>query len=453
MRRSIKRAAAVLSLAAVVSCAPVSPTPPPTRAAVTPAVSSLAGFGNRSAVRVTRSNADMLDDFLDLTFRMESGRDLVALSRFEGPLTLRLLGPMAGTVATDLASLLDRLRREADLDIRLTDDPNASLTVQAIPQRALRRAVPKAACFVVPNVRDWDEYRAARETRHVHWGQVRIRRHATIFLPEGAPPQELRDCLHEELAQALGPLNDLYRLPDSVFNDDNIHAVLTDFDMLMLRTIYAPEMRSGMTRAEAAAVVPAVLDRLNPNGRGAAREPQADTARDWIVAIETALTDGASPGARRDAAARAVEISRTLGWTGPREGFSLYAYGRLQVGHDARAALAAFDAADRAYAADPVTRIHAAHIAVQKAAFALSAGDAIRTIEIADLAIPVARAHQNAALLATLMMFKAEALELQGGSVAAEALRLDSLPWARYGFGSDDDVRARLAEVQSLRPY
>jgi len=33
-------------------------------------------------------------------------------------------------------------------------------------------------------------------------------------------PQEVRDCLHEELAQALGPLNDLYRLPDSVFNDD-----------------------------------------------------------------------------------------------------------------------------------------------------------------------------------------------------------------------------------------
>ncbi len=45
----------------------------------------------------------------------------------------------------------------------------------------------------------------------------------------------MRDCLHEELAQALGPLNDLYRLSNSVFNDDNFHSVLTGFDMEMLR--------------------------------------------------------------------------------------------------------------------------------------------------------------------------------------------------------------------------
>ena len=64
----------------------------------------------------------------------------------------------------------------------------------------------------------------------------------------------MRDCLHEELAQALGPLNDLYHLPDSVFNDDNIHTVLTGFDMLILRAAYAPELRTGMTREQVEAV-------------------------------------------------------------------------------------------------------------------------------------------------------------------------------------------------------
>ncbi len=68
-----------------------------------------------------------------------------------------------------------------------------------------------------------------------------------IFLPGDVSPQETRDCLHEEMAQALGPLNDLYRLGDSVFNDDNFHTVLTGFDMLVLRTYYAPDLRSGMT--------------------------------------------------------------------------------------------------------------------------------------------------------------------------------------------------------------
>ena len=58
---------------------------------------------------------------------------------------------------------------------------------------------------------------------------------------------------HEELAQALGPLNDLYRLSDSVFNDDNFQSVLTSFDMDILRMTYSPSLSSGMSREEVAA--------------------------------------------------------------------------------------------------------------------------------------------------------------------------------------------------------
>ena len=41
----------------------------------------------------------------------------------------------------------------------------------------------------------------------------------------------MRDCLNEEITQALGPANDLYRLPDSIWNDDNFHGMATPFDM------------------------------------------------------------------------------------------------------------------------------------------------------------------------------------------------------------------------------
>jgi hypothetical protein len=119
---------------------------------------------------------------------------------------------------------------------------------------------------------------------------------------------------------------------------------------------------------------------------------------------------------------------------------------------NASAALAAFNRADQIYSTSPSLQIHRAHIAVQKAAFTLSAGDAAGTISLVDSAIPIAQRHHNAALLAFLMMFKAEALDMQGDSVAAEAVRVDSLGWARYGFGSDANVRARLAEVRGLRP-
>jgi hypothetical protein len=54
--------------------------------------------------------------------------------------------------------------------------------------------------------------------------------------------------------------------------------------------------------------------------------------------------------------------------------------------------------------------------------------------------------------MSTLMMFRAEALEMTGRFDEAQSVRLDSLSWARYGFGSEANVRARQREIASLRP-
>ena len=64
--------------------------------------------------------------------------------------------------------------------------------------------------------------------------------------------------------------------------------------------------------------------------------------------------------------------------------------------------------------------------------------------------MPVAQAAENAALAATLMLMKAEALQAEGRADEAAALRLDSRGWARYGFGGEADVRAREAEIAVL---
>ena len=49
-------------------------------------------------------------------------------------------------------------------------------------------------------------------------------------------------------------------------------------------------------------------------------------------------------------------------------------------------------------------------------------------------------------------MLKAEALDMEGRKSEAATVRLDSLGWARYGFASDDEIRARLHEIAALRP-
>jgi hypothetical protein len=93
-----------------------------------------------------------------------------------------------------------------------------------------------------------------------------------------------------------------------------------------------------------------------------------------------------------------------------------------------------------------------AHIDMQMAAFSLSANKPADAIALVNRAIPAATRSENAALLASLLMIKAEALEMTGDPVQAQALRLDSMGWARYGFGTDDEVRTRLTEIALLSP-
>ena len=446
---SFKRFAA-LALCFAAACAqpPAEPTPEP----ILLDFPQMRGFVAQSPGPPTRPNSQIARDFMDLSFEMESGRPLAILTRFEGPVTVRASEDLPPAAMRDLRALIGRLRSEAQIDISLTTATQANIVIQTIPTRAMQRIAPNAACFVVPRVQSWEELRAARNSGILDWGTLERREKAAIFIPNEATPQEMRDCLHEELAQALGPLNDLYSLPDSVFNDDNIHAVLTGFDMLILRTYYAPALRNGMSRDEVAARLPALLAQFNPRGQGAGGMLTPRTSRLWKASIEEALSDGTSDSRRRQAAARAIEIGRSQGWTGTRAGFAQYAYGRLQIGNDAGQAIAAFNAASRAYSQDPATQIHMAHVALQLAAPALISGDADRAIAITQAAIPVARRHENAGLLSLLMMFQAEALDLRGDTDAGMALRLDSLGWALYGFGNRNAVIDQLNEIASLPP-
>ena len=410
------------------------------------------GFGAVAAQAPSRSNVDMAEDYLDLVFRLESGRTVPVLSRFEGPISVRATGLRPPSLMPDLQSLLSRLRGEARLDISYTDAADANITIEAIPRATLQRFVPRAACFVVPRVSSWNEYLAARRGPLVDWTTLTYRDRAAIFVPADVAPQELRDCLHEELAQALGPLNDLYRLPDSVFNDDNIHSVLTGFDMLVLRAHYAPELRNGMSRSEVAARLPGILARFNPSGQYGGRGGANDTSRDWINAIENALSSGSSPAVRRQSAERAIGLARAFNWDGTREGFGYYAYGRLQMRNDPQAAYTAFQQAYNSFGTAPTLRLHSAHVALQLATFSLTSGDVTTTLNLVNSALPVATRAENAALMASLLMVRAGALELSGQSQEAAAARLDSLGWARYAFGSENNVRARMAEIAALTP-
>lgn len=425
----------VLALSTLAACAPpaqVSKNRPPVEVGV--------GFGDPAAYRglaAPAAGSSLTRDFMDLTFAMEDGRELDTFSRFEGPVTVAMRGPAPATASKDLAALIGRLRSEAGIDISPTTGA-ATITVEFATQSELRRLAPAAACFVVPNVTSLAEYRRLRGSDQVDWATVTRRERAAIFIPADTSPQEVRDCLHEELAQALGPLNDLYRLSDSVFNDDNFQSVLTSFDMDILRMTYSPALSSGMSREEVAA-------RLGGSATLGPGNPP-----DWTRAIETALGRNGALATRKAAAERALSIAQAAGWQDGRLAFSHFAVGRLLAGSEPERALDAFDRAGAIYARLPGGELQLAHIDMQLAAMALAGGLAEEAGRLADRAMPVVRRHQNAALLATLMLIKAEALEQLGNPGAAAALRMDSAAWARYGFGPDSVVKARMRDIAAV---
>ncbi len=450
----LRRLAGAMGLALLAAgCAAPTVEMPQRRAVATEQLPPMKVFAPARPTPPARSNASIAQDFMDLTFRMESGRAVERFNRFEVPVRVAMTGTVPASARPDLQALLQRLRTEAAIDIAEAATPEAAnVTVQFLPRARMQALVPHAACFFVPNVSGWEEFRAHRRSQRVDWTQLHRRDRIAIFIPADVAPQEVRDCLHEELAQALGPLNDLYRLSDSVFNDDNFHTVLTGFDMLVLRATYALELHSGMTPAQVAARLPAILARLNPAGRGGAAGPAGTTPRAWVDAIEAALGPRTPPEGRRFAAHGALAIASAQGWTDNRRAFSHFAVARLSLAAEVESAVMHFAAAAQIYRALPDGAIHLAHVDMQMAAFALSAGQADEAIALADRALPAVARAENAALLSTLMMIKSEALALAGRDAEARAVMLDSLGWARYGFGSDDLVHQRKAEIAALVP-
>lgn len=72
-------------------------------------------------------------------------------------------------------------------------------------------------------------------------------------------------CLHEELVQALGLGNDHSEVRPSIFNDDEEFALMTRHDEYLLRILYDPRLKSGMTAEQAMPIVREIIADLRPD--------------------------------------------------------------------------------------------------------------------------------------------------------------------------------------------
>jgi hypothetical protein len=226
------------------------------------------------------SNESLADLFVQLTHGLENGTSRPALQRFERPVRIGLTGDGAQDYRAFTDTFVGQIARESNIDIATGPGPH-NLIVRFVPGEEFTPNT-NSQCIVVSGQPEWAEFLRApdrygfgldvplpiNDPKVIH-AQTKL----SIFIPDTALPHQIRECLIEEITQALGPGNDLFGLGSTIFNDDNAHTWPTAIDFLMLRVLYDPRLVSGLDRTNTHELALAVLDEVNPVGRDAAPLP------------------------------------------------------------------------------------------------------------------------------------------------------------------------------------
>ncbi len=403
---------------------------------------------------VLRSNANIADDFVELVFRNEQGRSRPYLSRWEDPVRVRLESPQLAAYSPFLDSFLKRMRKSAGVDIARTKSSNANIHVRMVEPNEMRRTLASAFCVVVPADAEWSEFANSNDSGRFRWSNKSELTEATVFIPADAVPFEVRLCLMEEITQALGPGNDLYRLADSIFNDDNAHSAPTSFDMLILRTLYDHRMKPGINEDDAHEVALNILDEVNPAGRTIAAEEQTEDGnaawrRLMVLSFDRRFTLQERESFARQALARA----KAFPVGDHRLPFSRY---RLALAvsperpNEAEVMLRlAIDEYEHTLGADDI-RVASARLYYAK--HLNRRDDFAAALAEIEAALPVLAAHETESRLAEALKEKHDALYGLGRDDEAIDAAILSLDWSLYALGPDfGDLAAIRAQLGRLK--
>ncbi|MEL6792450.1 MAG: DUF2927 domain-containing protein [Pseudomonadota bacterium] len=225
------------------------------------------------------SSADLSRNFetiaLNREYRREGGELRQAatpsvVSRWAEPVRYSLAGD--GVTEADIAAyaaFADRLSGLMGLPVEASEEAaNVNILILGPEERrafvdALRE---NGAAERMPLLVDW-----SREVRYPCVGQVGFDEAnpgriigALIVVKAELEGVFRTSCMHEELTQAMGLMNDDDGVRPSIFNDNQEFALLTEHDEYLLRILYDPRLRPGMEAEEAAALAPEIVDDLLP---------------------------------------------------------------------------------------------------------------------------------------------------------------------------------------------
>ena len=432
-------------LALVAACvpvpeeAPVAQTAPHTEPPPSP-LPAFPGLGSAlPAGHTAYDNASLARLFAVLTHEMEGRARRPHLVRYDIPVSVGVEGPGGERYGAFLDGFLARLRRNSGVVIA-RGPGSSNLHIRFIDGERFNATLTTAFCVIAPGDVSWEVFVAdpvgssAREAAKA----LRIEQ-MTIFIPDNAPPYLARNCLLEEVPQALGMANDLFGLGTSSFNDDGAHLWPTKLDYLMLRVLYAPGMTTGLDRRETRDRALKILDRINPAGRAAPPLPmlRRRSLEVWSYLIGRVFSRDASEREVRADVDKALQVVEAHAPMSAQHCHTLVTAGRVLSRPEPERALQLLDLAERVCdAAHGVSDIRHARIRLEEACALLRLDRFAEVIAVSESIWPVLAAHGQDRPLAALFTMQSEALAAtEPGSARTASVARLAAEWNAYAMG------------------
>ncbi|MGF1553133.1 MAG: DUF2927 domain-containing protein [Paracoccaceae bacterium] len=234
------------------------------------------------------SNDDLVENFRRIALHHEvdiarSGSEANAgrnpLARWHRPIRWSVVGRGSSDVDyADIVLLMARVARLTGLDIREADPGETNMLILLVAEEerdSLGRALARRAPALAGAYERWRSTPSILCAATVPRGGRRGIGFAMVVVGSEVTGLLRRSCLHEEIVQALGLMNDHPGVRPSIFNDDEEFALMTAHDEWLLRLLYDPALSPGMSEAEAMPIVRRLVARLRPDGRASRPAPLA----------------------------------------------------------------------------------------------------------------------------------------------------------------------------------
>jgi Protein of unknown function (DUF2927) len=230
----------------------------------------------------------LFDEYVDVDGKFQRAETPAYLRRWDRPVRVAVMtGPSvqleeAARDRANVAAFTNRLARLTGVDMALTGGSDVNFLVLFMNNEerlAFAREVSMRFPSFAPAVTDAiaDSTLDTFCTAYAFSNPGDPARYAAVLILIRAehPPLTRLSCVHEEMAQAMGLPNDSPDARPSLFNDSLEFALLTEHDEILLRMLYDPRLRPGMTPEEARPILPQIARDAVSAERGQVRAAQS----------------------------------------------------------------------------------------------------------------------------------------------------------------------------------